>query len=152
MKWDPRSYKHISKFLDEWISILPSIVFDYILDALILPKLVDSVRKWDPLTDTLPIHIWILPWNDIMGNKMEDKIYPQIRLKLGNALVKWEPSDRSARAMLLPWKHAFNQGEMNSFLLIHIVPKLQNVLNELIINPIHQDFGEYRFILECFNT
>ncbi|GBP97375.1 Septin-interacting protein 1 [Eumeta japonica] len=41
--------------------------------------------------------------------------------------------------MLTPWKGAFDDSEMQVFLLQHIIPKLQMVLTEFIINPLQQD-------------
>lgn len=139
--WNPRNYQPMASLLDTWAPILPSKILDNILEQLILPKLQRNVEIWDPLTDTMPIHIWILPWNTILSSKMEDHIYPIIRGKLSNALQSWMPFDRSARAMLTPWKYAFDDGAMQAFLTKHIEPKLVLSLSELIINPLQQDFG-----------
>lgn len=141
--WNPRNNQPMATLLDTWAPVLPSKVLDSILDQLVLPKLQQTVEIWDPLTDTMPIHIWILPWNTILSYKMEHHIYPIIRSKLGNALQSWMPYDRSARAMLTPWKYAFEEGAMQAFLTKHIEPKLILSLTELIINPLQQDFGKW---------
>lgn len=140
--WKPKEHQPMAALLDCWAPLLPSWILDSVLEQLILPRLTDAVCNWDPLTDVVPIHAWILPWNIILGNKMEQSIYPMIRDKLGNALQNWLPQDRSARAMLTPWKGAFDSKAMEVFLGQHIVPKLQVVLDELIINPLHQDLGK----------
>lgn len=140
--WSPKQHQPMAALLDCWASLLPSWILDSVLEQLILPRLTDAVSDWDPLTDTVPIHAWILPWNIILGNKMELSTYPMIRKKLGNALQNWLPSDRSARAMLTPWNGAFNCKAMELLLSQCIVPKLQMVLDELIINPLHQDLGK----------
>lgn len=140
--WDPKHHQSMAALLDCWAPLFPTWILDSVLEQLILPRLSTAVRNWDPLTDTVPIHIWILPWNSILGHKMEEFIFPTIREKLGNALQAWMPQDRSARAMLTPWKGAFDESEMQVFLLKHITPKLQMVLNEFIINPLQQDLGK----------
>lgn len=140
--WNPKQHQKMAALLDSWAPLFPSWILDSVLEQLILPRLTAGVKEWDPLTDTVPIHIWILPWTSILGDKMEETIFPTIREKLGNALLAWMPQDRSARAMLTPWKGAFDDAEMITFLMQHIIPKLQIVLNEFIINPLQQDLGE----------
>lgn len=142
--WNPRIHHTMAAFLDAWASLLPSHILDNILEQLILPRITLFVEQWDPLTDTIPIHVWILPWKDLLGDKMQQTVYPTIREKLGTALVAWMPSDRSARAMIAPWQNIFDDGDLQSFLVKHIIPKLQISLTELIINPMQQE-------LECFN-
>lgn len=140
--WDAKQHHTMAALLDCWAPLFPSWILDSVLEQLILPRLSSAVKNWDPLTDTVPIHIWILPWNTILGHKMEEFIYPTIREKLGNALQAWLPQDRSARAMLTPWKGAFDDDEMQVFLMQHIIPKLQMVLTEFVINPLQQDLGK----------
>lgn len=65
-----------------------------------------------------------------------------IRHKLSLALAAWHPSDRSAKYMLLPWNNVFSKGDMDSFLVRNILPKLGQILNEFIINPQHQVLGK----------
>lgn len=147
--WDPKHHQSMAALLDCWAPLFPTWILDSVLEQLILPRLTKAVRNWDPLTDTVPIHIWILPWNSILGHKMEEFIFPTIREKLGNALQAWLPQDRSARAMLTPWKGAFDDSEMQVFLLQHIIPKLQMVLTEFVINPLQQDLGRWPMLLEA---
>lgn len=142
--WNPRIHHPMAAFLDAWASLLPSHILDNILEQLILPRITACVEPWDPLTDTIPIHVWILPWSELLGEKMQQTVYPTIREKLGTALGAWMPSDRSARAMITPWQHVFDDGDLQSFLVKHIIPKLQISLTELIINPLQQE-------MECFN-
>uniref|UniRef100_A0A1B0C2L7 GCF C-terminal domain-containing protein n=1 Tax=Glossina palpalis gambiensis TaxID=67801 RepID=A0A1B0C2L7_9MUSC len=105
----------MAALLDYWAPLFPSWILDSVLEQLVLPRLHVSVKSCDPLTDTAPIHIWILPWNSTLGHKIEELIYPSIRDKLGNALQALISQDRSARAMLTPWKGAFDSQEMEVF-------------------------------------
>ncbi|XP_013105714.2 septin-interacting protein 1 [Stomoxys calcitrans] len=146
--WDPKHHQSMAALLDCWAPLFPSWILDSVLEQLVLPRLNTGVRQWDPLTDTVPIHIWILPWNTILGHKMEEFIFPTIREKLGNALKAWLPQDRSARAMLTPWKGAFDETQMQLFLMTHIIPKLQMVLNEFILNPLQQDLEPWNQVWE----
>lgn len=146
--WNPRNHEPMAAFLDAWASLLPSHILDHILEQLILPRITTCVEQWDPLTDTIPIHIWILPWSGLLGEKMHEHIYPIIRDKLGYALVAWSPSDRSARAMITPWQNVFADGDLQSFLVKHIIPKLQISLTELIINPLQQELEYWNQVWE----
>lgn len=146
--WNPRNYEPMASFLDAWATLLPSHILDNILEQLLLPRLTQSVQQWDPLTDTVPIHVWVLPWNELIGNKMHENIYSTIRDKLANALCAWMPSDRSARAMIAPWQNVFAEGDLHSFLVKNIIPKLQMSLNELIINPLQQDLEYFNQVWE----
>ncbi|XP_055593216.1 septin-interacting protein 1 isoform X2 [Uranotaenia lowii] len=142
--WDPRLHQPMIALLDAWAPLLPAWILDNVLEQIILSKLNTAVIEWDPLTDTIPIHIWIQPWAGILGNKMEDNIYPTIREKLSKALKAWNPEDRSARAMITPWKGVMAEEHLQVFLTKNIIPKLELRLTELVINPLQQD-------LEIFN-
>ncbi|KAI8038238.1 septin-interacting protein 1 [Drosophila gunungcola] len=146
--WQPKEHPPMAALLDTWAPLLPSWVLDSVLEQLVLPRLVAGVQDWDPLTDTVPIDSWVLPWHAILGSKLEEAVYPQIRCKLGVALRAWSPQDRSARAMLTPWQQAFPEEEMQEFLQRHIVPKLQATLAEFVINPLHQDLELWHQVWE----
>lgn len=142
--WNPRTYHLMVALLDSWAPLLPEWILDGVLDQMILAKLVTNVNEWDPLTDHVPIHIWIHPWVQLLGDKMQTTVYPIIRDKLSKALKGWSPEDRSARAMITPWKGVFTEEDMEVFLAKNIVPKLELRLQALVINPVQQD-------LEIFN-
>lgn len=147
-EWNPRYHQPISDFLAIWAPMLPPHILDNMLEQLILPRIVKSVELWDPLTDTIPIHLWILPWHNLLGDKLKESVYPTIVDKLSFALISWSPSDRSARAMITPWHGIFDDGEMQAFLLKNIIPKLQMTLAELIINPMQQDLEQWNQVWE----
>lgn len=146
--WNPRDHQPMAALLDAWAPLFPSHILDNVLEQLILPRINSCVEQWDPLTDTIPIHVWILPWANLLRDKLDENIYPTIREKLGNALIAWLPSDRSARAMILPWNTVFADGDMQAFLLKYIIPKLQMSLAELIINPLQQDLEYWNQVWE----
>ncbi|CAO1370346.1 unnamed protein product [Diamesa hyperborea] len=143
-EWNPRVHQPMAALLDTWSSLLPEWMLDNVLDQIVLTKLTQAVNEWDPLTDTIPIHIWILPWAAILGKKMEDNVYKIICDKLSKALRAWHPEDRSARAMITPWKNVFAEVDLQMFLHKNIVPKLELRMSEVIFNPLQQD-------LEVFN-
>ncbi|XP_011501452.1 PREDICTED: tuftelin-interacting protein 11 [Ceratosolen solmsi marchali] len=146
--WVCRQPDNLIDLLEYWLPLLPSWIFDNLLDMVILPKLTLEVEEWNPLTDTVPIHTWIHPWLPLMKNRMDTLIYPIIRRKLGSALGAWHPSDRSARLMLQPWAAVFTKADMDAFLVKNILPKLQIALSELIINPHQQHLDQWNWVYE----
>lgn len=143
-EWNPRNHVPMAALLDTWSAMLPEWMLDNILEQILLTRLTQAVAEWDPLTDIYPIHSWILPWASILGSKMETNVYKTICDKLSRALRAWNPEDRSARAMIQPWKNVFRDEDLQMFLHKNIVPKLEHRMTEMIFNPIQQD-------LEIFN-
>lgn len=143
-EWNPRNHTPMVALLDAWSSLLPDWMLDNVLEQIILTRLTQAVNEWDPLTDICPIHIWILPWTSILGSKMDSNVYKIICEKLSNALRSWHPEDRSARAMITPWKNVWSDDDLQMFLHKNIVPKLETRMSEIVFNPMQQN-------LEIFN-
>ncbi|XP_014778583.1 tuftelin-interacting protein 11 [Octopus bimaculoides] len=140
LQWNVRECNPLIDLLEVWMPVLPSWILDNIQDQLILPRLMQEVENWNPLTDTMPIHAWLHPWLPLMGDKLEP-LYAPIRHKLANALNKWHPSDSSAKVILQPWVSVFKPGHMEGFLVKNILPKIELCMQEFVINP-HQQILE----------
>lgn len=147
-KWDPRNHHDLLNLLDIWAPLFPSHILDNVLEKMILVQIIKGVELWDPTTDRLPVHFWITPWHNLLGDKMKENVYKTIMNKLSAALVSWSPSDRSARLMIQPWCGIFGNDDFKSFLLKNIIPKLQMTLSELIINPLQQDLDYFNQVWE----
>jgi len=50
--------------------------------------------------------------------------------------------------MITPWRNVFANGDMQAFLIKHVIPKLQMTLSELIINPLQQDLELWNQVWE----
>lgn len=59
---------------------------------MIVPRIDDRVASWDPLTDSVPIHSWLVPWLAVLGDRLQPVMAP-IRQKLAKALRLWNPTD-----------------------------------------------------------
>lgn len=143
-EWNPREHASMVALLHSWVKMFPDWMMDNILDQIVLSRLTQEVNEWNPHTDTVPIHSWIQPWQDVLGAKLEQNVYKSIREKMSKALKAWSPEDRTALNTLKPWKNSFPSEEMQLFLHRNIVPKLELRLSEFVINPLKQD-------LEIFN-
>ncbi|XP_005104240.1 tuftelin-interacting protein 11 [Aplysia californica] len=146
LKWSVRDTEPMISLLETWSPALPSWVLENILDQLVLPRLLQEVENWNPLTDTTPIHCWLHPWLPLMGEKLEP-LYAPIRHKIANALTSWHPSDGSAKIILEPWHGVFRPGHMSAFLVKNILPKLELEIQNLTINPHQQFLDPWRWVM-----
>lgn len=53
---------------ETWESVVPKWILDNLLQQQVMAKLQETVEQWNPLTDTIPIHTWVLPWMPQLGN------------------------------------------------------------------------------------
>ncbi|VDN06589.1 unnamed protein product, partial [Thelazia callipaeda] len=135
LRWYPRddaqSMLHV---VERWLPLLPLWMRENLLEQIIIPRIAAQVDEWNPLTDRVPIHIWLHPWLDVMGDRLQP-VFAPVRQKLAKALKEWNPTDRSALSMLRPWKGCFGSSTMSAFLAINIVPKLERALQDMIYDP-----------------
>ncbi|XP_059152458.1 tuftelin-interacting protein 11-like isoform X2 [Physella acuta] len=146
LKWNVRETDAMISLLEAWKQALPPWILENILDQLVLPRLLQEVENWNPLTDTTPIHCWLHPWLPLMGEKLEP-LYAPIRHKIANALINWHPSDGSAKIILEPWFGVFRPGHMSAFLVKNILPKLELEIQGLTINPHQQFLDPWRWVM-----
>ncbi|KAH8852313.1 Tuftelin-interacting protein 11 [Schistosoma japonicum] len=148
-EWNPRDCEPLLEVLEAWQPLLPDDILQRkILDQLILPKLQDAVSSWNPLTDTVPVHIWLHPWLPWFGGvERLSCLHDMVLQKLGNCLTNWHPSDASARSVLMPWRTIFPVPSMSAFLSRHIVPKLALALQQFQLNPAKQNMDPWNWVM-----
>lgn len=60
--WNCRDYNSMLKLVEQSTELIPNDIITKVLENMILPKIQSEVEQWDPLTDLVPIHLWIHPW------------------------------------------------------------------------------------------
>ncbi|XP_050520902.1 tuftelin-interacting protein 11 [Daktulosphaira vitifoliae] len=145
-QWKCHDSNSMLKLIEQSAEVIPNWIVIQVLETMILPKIQSEVEQWDPLTDLVPIHVWVHPWLPYLSKHFETIVYPTIRQKLSVALNAWHPSDNSAKLMLQPWVNVFQQGHMEAFLINNIVPKLQAALQAFVINPHHQQLDNWNWV------
>ncbi|RCN37133.1 g-patch domain protein [Ancylostoma caninum] len=135
LDWDPRDHMEpMLRIIEMWLPVLPEWMKENILEQVIIPRIDDRVSSWDPLTDSVPIHSWLVPWLAVLGDRLQPVLAP-IRQKLAKALRLWNPTDHSAMAILKPWCGVWTPATMSAFLAQNVVPKLEKCLDTMNLNP-----------------
>lgn len=75
-----------------------------------------------------------------------DCLWTSIRCKLSECLDDWDPSDRSAHAILQPWQKVFDARNWEA-LMDKIYPKLRESLVELVVKPGGQNLDPVHDVL-----
>ncbi|VDM83114.1 unnamed protein product, partial [Strongylus vulgaris] len=144
LSWDPRDHMEpMLRIIEIWLPVLPEWMKENILEQVIIPRIDDRVSSWDPLTDSVPIHSWLVPWLAVLGDRLQPVLAP-IRQKLAKALRLWNPTDHrlffstigdtfSAMAILKPWCGVWTPATMSAFLAQNVVPK--KCLDTVNLNP-----------------
>ncbi|CAD6198615.1 unnamed protein product [Caenorhabditis auriculariae] len=149
LDWDPRDQmEDMLNLIETWIPVLPAWIKENILEQVIVPRIGERVNEWDPTKDTVPIHSWLVPWLHVLGDRIQG-VMPPIRQKLSKALKLWDPKDRSAIAILRPWKEVWAPGTLTAFLANNIVPKLARALEDMELDPrINPQYEEWAAVMD----
>eukprot|EP01125_Pyxidicula_operculata_P014569 TRINITY_DN4867_c0_g1_i3.p1 TRINITY_DN4867_c0_g1~~TRINITY_DN4867_c0_g1_i3.p1 ORF type:complete len:398 (+),score=109.56 TRINITY_DN4867_c0_g1_i3:435-1628(+) len=137
-QWNPREPEKAIKLMTLWSQILPPLINEMLLSQVIMSVLMNEVTKWNPRTDTQLISDWLLPWVDILSDRME-VLWEPIKNKLSKVLTQWNAMDESALYIVSQWKDVWPSNMYNAFLARSIYPKLEEALSSFIVNPLNQD-------------
>ncbi|XP_073974704.1 septin interacting protein 1 [Rhodnius prolixus] len=146
--WNAKDPVPMQTLFETWESVVPKWILDNLLQQQVMAKLQETVEQWNPLTDTIPIHTWVLPWMPQLGKRIRVSVLPVIRQKLATALTGWHPSDSSARYMLQPWANVFTPQEMDTFLVNNIMPKLAQALGQMYISHQNLNLDAWKWVME----
>ena len=93
LSWNPRlECAAMIDLIAQWMPILPTWIQDDLFDNIIIPRLRDAVEKWDCVSDEIPVDQWIVPWHEVLGDRLLI-VYPHIRQKFARALRAWTATD-----------------------------------------------------------
>lgn len=135
--WSVRDFESCIQLFECCQKNLPTDATEELGAHVILPRLQVEVDNWDPRTDKMPVHIWIHPWLPILGKKL-NSLWTPIRFKLSACLDQWDPSDRSACAVLKPWQHVFEPANWEP-LVEKLLLKLERAISSTPVLPSGQD-------------
>lgn len=147
LEWKPEQPEPAIALLDAWEGALPKALQDTLLQSAIMPKLKEGVERWDPGSSSTALHTWLHPWLPKLAQSME-QLHERIRLKFASALKHWHPSDRSPLDVLEPWKKVLRRNEWEKLMTKHIVPKLEQALADIEVNPAKEDVQVFKAVCE----
>ncbi|GMT13901.1 hypothetical protein PFISCL1PPCAC_5198 [Pristionchus fissidentatus] len=144
LRWDPREdMESMMHLVETWLPVMPPWMRDKFIEQLLVPRITTRVEEWDPLTDAKPIHQWLVPWKEVVGDRLLP-CFPPIRQKLAKALRLWTSTDNSALLILTPWRDVWTPATMSAFVQQNIVPKLREGLIQMNLdpsrNPLYKEF------------
>jgi tuftelin-interacting protein 11 len=146
-EWNPRDHVRGTKLVQTWGPYLPPLLYNLLLENVVIARLNQEVNKWNPLADRQLISDWIHPWFPILGPLL-DILTERILDKLSPVLIHWRPKDPSAFVLLSPWKKVLsNPAIFEKFLIKTILPKLEIAMNEWTVNPSDQDLTVWNAVI-----
>ncbi|PFH38523.1 G-patch domain-containing protein [Besnoitia besnoiti] len=126
--------------VERWLGALPPDAARYLIEDVILHKLLEAVDLWNPVKARVPIHTWLHPWLPHLTPVHLQLLSSPLRLKIGLALdAKWKATDRSAVNLLVPWKEIFDAYSFAALLQRSVMPKLHEHLLNMPIRPDKQN-------------
>ncbi|CAF1339137.1 unnamed protein product [Rotaria sordida] len=164
--WNIYNDNHkLIEFFSKWKQILEDDTIDLIIDNSIqskenmdsyhrlvwdvyMPFLRKSILEWNPRQ---PDHLidFIKQWMPYLPQWIIDKyIHGFIHAQ---ALHNWQPSDLSAKAVLLPWQKVFKQETWNAFMNKYIVSKLISTMQQFIIDPREQILDPWHWFIAWYD-
>jgi len=57
-----KEYERITNTVEEYKDIFPNFIKEYLYCSVILPKLLEAIDLWNPISDKILINEWIFPW------------------------------------------------------------------------------------------
>ena len=146
-EWLPREEStFIIDLLKKFQYVFPPVFLDNIIDNIIITRLNEEVKQWNPTKEKIMIHMWIHPWLEIVEEQKLSPLWKIIQARLAQALQSWMPSDTSAFHLLAPWRNIFDLQTWNNMIARCILPKLMSVADDFEINPEDQNIDVLRWI------
>lgn len=133
-EWDPHEPEGMLQLVKALNRVLPRESAARFASTSVFPRISSAVRAWAPLHDPVPLHAWVAPWVDTMGERLQGD-WPTARAKLSSALEQWAPPDDGARQLLAPWKGIWDDRDFDTLVGRCVLPKLASALREMDIDP-----------------
>lgn len=138
--WHPDQPDAAVRLVTEWRPLLPSFIFDNVLDQLILPKLRKRIQGWRSRREPVSMASIVFPWLEVLGERA-DELLDDAKLQVGDTLKRWSAKDGVPRDVGL-WRDVFSKGKWDTLVLLNVLPKLSAHLDaHFDVNPRQQDMA-----------
>lgn len=110
-QWDVYEPDSIISLIRQWFStkksiqLLPSWMYQNVVNQLIIPKLKSAVEIWT--FAELPIHSWLFPWFPVIGDEITE-LWTSVRRKLETVFALFDPSEPVCYHTVSPLKEVYH--------------------------------------------
>lgn len=144
--WDPHQAEPAVDLIKSWTPILPRFVLDNVLDQLVLPKIKNKIKEWNPRRGSQSLASVVFPWLPVLDDRA-DEMLEDAKLQVGDAMKRWSTKDVIPKDLPL-WRDIFSRGKWDTLILINILPKLATYLDSHFeVNPRQQNMAPLDAIL-----
>lgn len=139
--WDPtQSHSAAIMLFEEWNPLIPNYLNKYLYDEIIVPRILDSIATWKPLSfmssaskrelkhKHLPPHSWIFPWLPYLSPGELDLIINEVKERYASLIKSWRPADKYPIEGLEQWKHVFSPIQFQNLVKSSILPRFSKIL------------------------
>lgn len=130
--------------LETWHPLLPTFIFDNIIQQLLLPKLRAGIAMWDARTSTWGLEHVVFPWLPLLGISRMQEVLDEAKRRLRSGL-KVLSLDKGPSKGLGQWRKFYTEkeggrGEWEGLMLSTLVPRLSSYLErQFRVDPVNQN-------------
>ncbi|KAL5213782.1 hypothetical protein ABZP36_002934 [Zizania latifolia] len=133
--WNVTEPELMIQFVETWKETLPPSDMRFILDEVVMPKLVYEAESWSPGWWTVPSSAWLGSWIRYFGYDRLRGMLDAIGTELGKSM-RTHGVTYSSYSVVSPWKEVFDQASWDEFVQRHVVPEVRKSLRDLKISPV----------------
>jgi hypothetical protein len=162
--WNVKEYEKLLDVLKFYKEMIPKFLFDYLIESAVIPRLIEySNENWNPIINTtqntssekgnipLYIHLWILPWLEILKLEKLNPIFKIIQYKIERNIVNWDVMNLDSINILKPWRRLWDENYFEDIVNKYILPKLNYIMSKFIIDPRNQSLSNLKILLKWNN-
>lgn len=145
--WNAKEPKEALALFYWWEPIFNQDMLSDIVDNHLHIKLESTLLGWDPISDAIPVELWIRPWIQMLGRRTRT-FYPIIVQKLADALVSLEAEEFNYDMLMKSGFSIVDERTRLSFVVDHIMPKLARYLRGIHFTLVEQDFNQLKTVTD----
>lgn len=143
-EWVPEHASTAILLLEEWSTVLPSSVQQYMYTSVIVPRLLHAVKKWKPSSylsssssrkkskGSPPPHTWLLPWFNYLPQESIVELVYEVKLRYSHLVKDWRPSDAAPMEGLAAWSEIMKDSEYEQLIEGNVTPRLAKVVKSYV--------------------
>ncbi|KAF0922986.1 hypothetical protein E2562_002196 [Oryza meyeriana var. granulata] len=133
--WNVIEPQPMLQFVNTWKDTLKPSTMGFILEKIVMPKLVAAAEVWSPgWWSTVPANVWVSPWIPHLGHGRLQGVYKAIGRQLGVSMCKWGVTHNDY-CNACPWQEVFDTASWDEFVEQYVVPLLRKTLCDVKISP-----------------